>query len=446
MLTENLRRVAERALACIDSLVENQMNAIMHSPKFQQLEASWRGLSYLVSQISDQNDRRVKLKVLSISWQELSRDLTRAVEFDQSQLFAKIYNSEFGQPGGEPFGLLIGDYYISHRNKANSIANDVTILQSIAKVAAAAFVPFITAASANLFGVDNYSEFERSLDFDKTFQQTEYQQWKALRNDEDARFIGLVLPQVLMRLPYNSSNDINYKLRFVEDVSASPQHYLWGNAAYCFAAVVARAFSRSGWFTDIRGKRGIAEGGAVTGLLRQSFATDAPGLAIKYITNVCITDRKEKSLSDFGFIALTENQYSSSATFYACPSIQKPKQFDRNNAMQNANLSSMLHYMLCVSRFAHYLKIIARDKVGTFATAIDCEAYLQEWLYQYTSASSDLSDELKAKYPLREAKVQVHESIGNPGKYLCTIHLCPHYQFDQMETYLQLKAELIRIT
>lgn len=443
LLPPYYRQLAQRAINCIDTLLSGQINVIIHHKRFQQLEASWRGLSYLVDQIAERNDRHLKVKVFTISWHELGKDLVRAVEFDQSQLFTKIYSTEFGQSGGEPFGLLIGDYYLSHRNNVNNIANDITVLQCIAKVAAAAFVPFITSASATLFGLDDYTEFDRPLDLAKTFQQAEYAQWKALRMDEDARFIGLVLPQILLRLPYIHSQAIHYQLYFTEDVTTSHRHYLWGNAAYSFAAIVTRAFSKSGWFTDIRGKYADTEsGGIVSNLIKQVFTTDAPAIASKPSTNICITDRQEKILSDFGFITLTHNQYIGFATFYACPSIQKPKSYDRKNPKQNANLSSMLHYILCVSRFAHYLKVMVRDKIGSFASAAECENYLQSWLHQYTASSADLSDELKAKYPLREAQVQVHESIGSPGKYLCTIHLCPHYQFDQIEAYLQLTAEL----
>ncbi len=416
----------------------------MHHVHFKKLEASWRGIYYLTEQVAGNNDKRIKLKLISWSWQELSKDLVRAVEFDQSQFFAKIYNAEFGQAGGEPFGLLIGDYYLSHRNTEINGANDLIVLQSIAKAAAAAFAPFITSVAPSLFGINDFAEFDKPFDLERTFQQAEYQQWKRLRQDEDARFVGLVLPQVLMRLPYNQTSSINYPLRFTENVANSRQDYLWGNAAYCFAAVVARSFSRSGWFAEIRGKPANNAGGVVVDLPKYLFPTDASQFAFKYATNICMTDRKEKLLTDFGFITLTYNQYTDLATFYACSSIQKPKKYERHRANQNANLSSMLHYMLCVSRFAHYLKIIARDKIGSFAAAHECEQFLQEWLYHYTADSSDLSDDLKAKYPLREAKVQVYESMGSPGKYLCTIHLCPHYQFDQLETYLQLKAELIR--
>lgn len=444
MLTDFHRRLIQRAIVQIDTLINRQLDLILHHPRFQQLEASWRGLAYLVEQASEINDKKIKLKVLSLSWRELSKDLSRAVEFDQSQFFNKIYNSEFGQPGGEPFGLLIGDYYISHRSQKNSAVNDITVLQNIAKVAAAAFVPFIASAAPSLFGLDDFSEFERLYDLEKTFQQSEYYQWKALRDDEDARFVGLVLPQILLRMPYNHDLAVNYKIRFAENAALSSQNYLWGNAVYCFAAVAARAFSCTGWFTEILGSREKSGLGGTVELTRHAFPTEPRHKAIKYLTNVCMTDRKEKLLSDFGFIALAEDQYARTATFYACPSLQKPKKYDRMAATKNANLSSMLHYILCVSRFAHYIKIIARDKIGSFATVLDCQHYLQAWIHQYTTANTDLSDELKAKYPLKEAKVQVYESKGNPGKYLCTVHLCPHYQFDQIETFLELRAELVR--
>lgn len=405
------KKYIQHLIIAIDDLVSKQVNLVLNHPRFQQLEASWRGLYYLAEQAVEPRDNQIKLKILTLSWTELVKDLTRAVEFDQSQLFIKVYSHEFGHPGGEPFGLLIGDYEVSHR----ASTFDMVLLPALAKIAAAAFAPLIMAASPALLGLDEFSGLERPLNLFNTFQQTEYFAWKSLRSEEDARFIGLVLPKVLMRV--------------------NQAGYLWGNAVYCFAVAVLRAFKQTGWFADMSGK--------ITAPVRQRFTTDNSPLANKPVTDVIVTSRLEKDLNDFGFIALCDQPLTETAMFYAYPSLQKPVVYDRKNVTQNARLSSMLHYILCASRFAHYLKIIARDKVGKFSTAQECENYLQQWLRQYTADSAEISHELKAKYPLREARVQVRECISTANKYFCTIHLLPHYRFDQIEANLQLKTELV---
>jgi type VI secretion system protein ImpD len=429
------------AIAYVDDLIQQQLTAVLHHPRFQKLEASWRGLYYLAGQMAENDNAHLKLKVLCVSWEELAKDSARAIEFDQSQLFAKIYSQEFGQPGGEPFGLLVGDYYFSHRTTQR--VSPITLLQEIAKVAAAAFAPFITAAAPDLLGVDDFAELERHFNLERTFQQVEYANWKLLRQNEDTRFVGLVLPQVLMRLPYQEQNAICYPFCFTEP-TANRQDFLWGNAAYCFATIVIRAFSQTGWFTAIRGKSHFDEDGMVSRLPQPYFTTDSSLLAAKLPINVYITDKQEKNISDFGLIALTHCALSRSIAFYECSSLQKSKVYMKDRITQNAKLSTMLHHILCVSRFAHYLKMITRDKIGIFNTPQECERYLQDWLHQYTAATSDLSNDLKTKYPLRSANVQVYESPGSPGKYACTIHLSPHYQFDQIESHLQFKTELIR--
>jgi len=431
----------QQITVAIDKKIAAQLNVILHHKRLQQLEASWRGLYYLTGQVSEQDVKRIKFKMLNISWLELTKDLARCVEFDQSQLFLKVYSHEFGQPGGEPFGLLLGDYAISHR--CTHLVNDLETLRSIGKVAAAAFAPFISAISPHFLGLDDFNGLERRIEFERTFQQAEYQVWKAVRQDEDARFLGLLLPNVLMRLPYNRENTRYHPFYFEEEINQHA-HYLWGSPAYCFAAVAARAFAQTGWFSDVRGLPADTYGGRATHLPVAKFHMDGSFLANKAPVNAYITDQQEKNLTNYGFITLSTNEKTGSAAFYECHSLQKPKIYDQHNATQNSQLSGMLHYVLCVSRFAHYLKVIARETIGTFGTAQECENHLQDWIRQYTAASADLSNELKIKYPLREAKVQVHERIGTAGSYLCTIHLSPHYQFDQIQTWLKLKTELSR--
>lgn len=434
-----------RALAQIDELIKRQLDLILHHPRFQQLEASWRGVHYLVNQAALNNESRVKLKILALSWHELSKDILRAIEFDQSQLFNKIYNDEFGHPGGEPYGLLLGDYSISHRRKNANSVSDMQVLNHLTKIAAASFSPFIAAADPTLFGLDSFAELDRPINLPRTFQQSEYAEWKALRQSEDSRFLGLVLPRVLARLPYKEQLASTHPFYYEENVQqGSAKDYLWANPVYCFAAVVIRSFCQNGWFLDIRGvKQDKLSGGVVIDLPRQARGIGSNS-ELKYATEVCVTERLEKELSDWGLITLCECKHTELTSFFSCPSIQQAKLYERQFATDNAKLSSMLHYVLCVSRFAQYVKMIMRNKVGTFASPIECERFLQKWLQGYCAAGNDLNRDLKAKYPLRSAKVEVVEQPGKPGCYLCVLRINPHMQFDQSESYLQLVTELVR--
>lgn len=439
MQSSNAVQRIQHLIAAIDQLIQTQINKVLHHPQFQQLEASFRGLYYLAGEISQNNQPRVKLRVLNISWQELSKDLSRAAEFDQSQLFLKIYTNEFGQPGGEPFGLLIGDYCISHR-PCKGIDN-ISILRTITKIAAAAFAPFIAAIAPGFLGFDDFANLTPGLNLNRTFQQAEYQQWKALRQDEDARFLGLLLPQILLRLPWQKTKALRHPFYFNEE-TATHSAYLWGNPAWCFAAVAVRTFEQTGWFSAIRGAGGEFIGGRIQNLPSPVVNVDQSMLALKAPVNVYITDNQEKELTDQGFIPVCSSKKPGMVLFYDCPSVQKPKTHDSSNASENSKLSSQLHYILCVSRFAHYVKIIARNKMGTFTSAKDCEKKLQDWIHQYVVASQDLSETLKIKYPLRDAKVEVFERPGDTGVYLCTMHISPHYQFDFVQTDLRFITEL----
>lgn len=438
------RRVLQRLgrdVARLDALLNEQVNAILHHPRFQKLEASWRGLRYLVEQVPE--GENIKIRVLSVTWKELERDVVRALDFDQSQLFHKVYDDEFGTPGGEPFGVLLGDYAVRHTPGPEHPVDDVATLTGIASVAAAGFAPFITGVHPALLGLNSFGELERPLNLPKTFEQLEYLKWRTFQAREEARFVGLTLPQVIMRLPYQDSTDRVDGFRFREEAGAPDRHaYLWGNAVYAFGGVLIRAFAQTGWFASIRGvERGenrLAGGGLVTGLPVQSFATDRPGLIPKCPTDVIISDVQEKELEDLGLIPLCYCQDTELAVFYGNQSVQRPKVYDELAATVNASLSAMLQYTLCVSRFAHYLKVISRDRIGSFAGPEKCEEYLRRWLTGYTMASDTATAEMKARYPLREAQVQVREVRGRPGTYACVIHLRPHFQLDQMVTAVRL--------
>ncbi|OAI38765.1 hypothetical protein AYO40_06410 [Planctomycetaceae bacterium SCGC AG-212-D15] len=430
-----------RDIAQIDGLLARQIDAILHHPLVQKLESSWRGLRYLVDQIEE--GATVKVRVLNITHKELATDLERAIEFDQSQLFHKIYNEEFGMPGGEPYGLLIGDYEIRLRPAPDHPINDMVMLSAVAGVSAAAFAPFITAVHPSFLDLEGFADLERPLNLPRTFQQPEYLKWRALRGIEDSRFLGLVMPRVLRRLPYR---DTLLRGGFVyrEEVGAAgSERFLWGTAVYAFAAVVARCFTRSGWLADIRGvRRGQISAGIVTGLPIQSFATDRAHIAVKAPVDVILTDQLEKELGELGLIPLTCCQDTEYLAFYSNASVQEPKVYNKLPATMNARLSAMLQYILCSSRFAHYLKVIVRDRIGAAVGFDECEDQLHRWLSQYTVATETSDLETRMRHPLREAKVQVREHPGRPGSYLCVMHLLPHFQLDQLVTAMQLATEM----
>ena len=418
----------------------------MHQPRFQKLEAAWRGLLTLVEAADEeQAETRIGVRVLTATWQEVGRDFERAPEFDQSRLFQKIYEAEFGTPGGKPYGLLIGDYEIGLGQSNACPITDLDCLRSMSQVAAAAFCPFVTAANPNLLELDQFSELERSLDFERTFDQPKYIPWRTRRGEPDSRFVGLVLPHILMRPPYGDTGSRVDGFRFSEEVNGPDQSkYLWGNAAYAFGVTAIRAFGQTGWFSDICGvRRGEDGGGLVTRFTPDSFRTDRPGVAPKSLTEVVVTDQQEKELAELGFIPLCQCHDSEFAAFYSSRSLQKPTKYDRPEATANSQLSAMLNYVLCASQFSRYLKVMIRDKVGAFIEPVDLENYLNKWLHDYVTSDDDASTEVKSRYPLREAKVEVRNDPGRPGNYLATIHLRPHFQFDQLSASLKFdKVEL----
>jgi type VI secretion system ImpC/EvpB family protein len=437
-----LARRLTRQIAAIDRLLNRQVNAILHHPALQRLEAAWRGLHFLVRQVPE--GENVKVRILNVSWRELARDLDRALEFDQSQLFRKVYSEEFGTPGGEPFSVLLGDYEIQSRPGPGHPTDDVATLERIASVAAAAFCPFVAAAHPELLDLDSFTELELQLDLARTFEQRVYLKWRAFRESEDARFVGLTLPRVLLRLPYADDNHRADGFRFQETVGHPARaDYLWGNAAFAFGAVLVREFAATGWLAGIRGfRRGEQGAGVVGGLPVPHFATERRGVAPTCATEVLVTDAQEKELGELGFLPLCHRPGTAVAVFHGNPSVQKPRLYDARPATVNARLSAMLQYMLCVARFAHYVKVLARDRLGSFTGAADCARQLNDWLRNYVSANEDAGPELKAKYPLREANVEVRARPDNPGVYLGVIHLRPHLQFDQIVTAVKLVTEI----
>ncbi len=439
---DDITSALQRSIADIDHLINDQLNVIIHHPRFQALEASWRGLWQLA--VESDSIRNIKIKVLDVSWPEVSRDISRALEFDQSQLFKKIYSEEYGTPGGEPYGAIIGDYEISHMPSNTASYSDLATLEGMSQIAAAAFSPFIAAAGPELFGLDDFATLGQPLNLQSIFSQQEYIEWRAFRSRPEAQFVGLTMPHILMRLPYRKTPGSYKGLFFYEQVaSRERENYCWGNAAYAFASILIREFTNVGWFGHIRGvPRNQIGGGLMSTLPCDWFESDAVRIANKPVTDVIITDIKERELSDLGLMPLCQCYDTPFAAFYSNQSLRRPAHTPDNEDRISVRLSAMLQHVLCGSRIAHYIKVIIRDKVGSFITAEECEDYLREWLFKYTTGREDLEWEEQARYPLREAAVEVRDHPEKSGDYVCIINLRPHYQLDHMVSELELVTEL----
>jgi len=432
VVSKNIETSINSRIAAIDSLVSAQLNEIMHAEEFQKLEGSWRGLQHLV--FESETGTMLKIRVLNSSKKDLLRDMERAPEFDQSALFKKIYEEEFGTFGGSPIGALIGDYEFSNHPQ------DISLLEKVSQVAAAAHAPFISAASPQLFGWDSFSDLQEVRDLAKIFDRTEYAKYRSFRESEDSRYVGLTLPHTLMRLPYGKETVPTETFNFEEDVDGTDhKKYLWGNAAYSFGTRMTESFAMYHWSVAIRGVEG---GGLVQGLPTHTFRTDEGEVALKCPTEVAITDRREKEFSDLGFIPLVHCKGTDYAAFFGAQSMNKPVKYDSDAANANARLSTQLQYMMAVSRFAHYLKAMMRDKIGSFMSRTDCERFLNQWITNYVTADDNASPATKAQYPLREASVEVVEVPGKPGVYRAIAFLKPHFQLDELSVSLRLVAEL----
>ena len=419
-------------IAQIDHLISLQLNEVLHHPDFQKLEGSWRGLKYLLN--NSETSDKLKIRVLNVSKKDLLRDLQRAPEFDQSAIFKKVYEEEYGVFGGEPFAALVGDYEFGKHPQ------DIELLEKMSNVAAAAHAPFLTAAGSDLMGLESYTQLGQPRDLSKIFDTTEYAKWKSFRQSEDSRYVGLALPHILMRLPYGDATNPIEAFRYEEGVDGTDHSkYLWGNAAYALGTRLTNAFAQFGWCAAIRGVEG---GGLVEGLPAHTFRTDEGDVALKCPTEIAITDRREKELADQGFIPLVHCKNTDYAAFFSVQSAQKAKLYDKDSANASARLSTQLPYILAVSRFAHYLKAMMRDKLGSFMSRSQCETFLNNWIKNYTISDDDAPAVVKAKNPLREARVDVQEVPGKPGAYRAVAYLRPHYQLDELAVSLRLVADL----
>jgi type VI secretion system protein ImpC len=422
----------EAQVARIDELLTAQMNEILHHEELQRLEASWRGLHFLV--FNTETSTRLKLRLLNITKKELLTDLEKATEFDQSQLFKKIYEEEYGTFGGNPYGLLIGDYEFGRHPQ------DMALLEKVAGVAAAAHAPFIAAASPRLFDFDGFTDLGVPRDLAKIFESAELIKWRSFRESEDSRYVALALPHILLRLPYGPDTKPVEGFTFREDVDGRDhKKYLWGNAAWALGQRITNAFALYSWCGAIRGVEG---GGLVEGLPTHTFKTDEGDIALKCPTEIAITDRREKELDGLGFISLVHCKGTDYAAFFGGQTAQKPKVYDTNEANANARISAMLPYILAASRFAHYVKAIMRDKIGSFMTADNVSVFLNRWIGNYVLGRDDAGQSLKAQYPLRQARVDVSEVPGKPGAYKAVAFLRPHFQLEELTTSIRLVATL----
>jgi type VI secretion system protein ImpC len=436
---KNVTATIKAGMAAIDEALSKQLAAILHTPEFQKLEGTWRGLSYLV--MNSETSTNLKLKVFNVSKRDLFKDVDRAVEFDQSQIYKKLYEDEFGSPGGSPYGALIGDYEFTNHPE------DIDLLGKMSNVAAAAFCPFLSAAAPTLFGFESWNELAKPRDLEKIFDSVEYTKWKSFRDSEDSRFVTLVLPRVLSRLPYGANTKPIDEFAF-EEVPLDAQgkakpvphnHYAWMNAAYVMGTKLTDAFAKYGWCTAIRGAEG---GGKVEGLPAHIFLSDDGDPDLKCPTEIGITDRRENELSKIGFLPLCHYKNTDYAVFFGGQTTQKPKKYDRPQATENAAISARLPYIMATSRIAHYLKVMARDRIGSFMEASDCEAWMNRWIKNYVNSNKDAGQETKAKFPLADAKIVVEEIPGSPGAYKATAWLRPWLQFEALTTALAMVTRI----
>jgi type VI secretion system protein ImpC len=431
-VSNDTEQMINQRIKALDELISRQANEIIHAEPFKKLEGSWRGFHYLVDQTKTSSTLQIKL--MNATKEELAKDLNKAVEFDQSQLFKKIYEEEYGTLGGKPYGVLVGDYEFTR------LPEDMAFLEKISGVASTAHAPFISAANPALFNFESFNDLGTPRDLEGIFESEAYLKWNMFRKSDDSRYVGLCLPHVLMRLPYGKENIKVEGFDFEEDVDGrDPKKYLWGNAAYAFAARLTNAFHRHEWCAAIRGVEG---GGLVEGLPTHVFKTDDGEIATKCPTEIAITDRRENELAKLGFIPLCYYKGTDTAVFMGAQSVQKPTLYLDDDANANSRLSAQLQYILACSRFAHFIKVMMRDKVGSFQSREQCEKFLNRWISHYVLLDDNAPQDLKAKFPLREARIDVSEVPGKPGTYNAVAFLRPHFQLEALSVSLRLVAKL----
>ena len=433
LISNDVTRTISAIIAEIDKKLSEQINLIMHHEDFKALEGTWRGLHHLVN--NTETDEMLKIRVLNVSKLDLKKTLKKfdGTAWDQSPLFKKLYEDEFGSPGGQPYGALVGDYFFDHTPE------DVKMLASMAQIASACHAPFITGAAPSVLGMDSWQELSNPRDLTKIFQTADYASWRSLRDSEDAKYIGLAMPRFLSRIPYGAKTAPVEEFGFEEDTEGADHNkYVWSNAAFAMAVNVTRAFKSYGWCARIRGTEA---GGMVEGLPVHTFPTDDGGVDMKCPTEIAITDRREAEMAKNGFMPLSHYKNTDYAVFMGAQSLQKPAVYDDPDATANANLAARLPYLFATCRFAHYLKCLVRDKIGSFKEREDMETWLNKWISQFCCDSKS-AEEVKARFPLASAQVEVQEVKGNPGYYTSKFWLRPHYQLEGLTVSLRLVSKL----
>ena len=434
-VTKTIRNTIDQ----LDKKLSTQLAEIMHNEQFQKLEGSWRGLHHLV--MNSETSKTLKLRMLNITKRELFKDLDKAVEFDQSMLFKKIYEEEFGTAGGEPYGALVGDYEFTNH------PDDIDLLEKVSNVAAAAHAPFISAADPKLFGFEGWEDLSKPRDLEKIFMSKKYTKWNSFRDSDDSRYVSLVMPRVLARLPYGAStkpiDEFSYEEVPLDDAGealpTSNNDYCWMNAAYVMGANMTKAFAETNWCTAIRG---MNNGGKVEGLPVHNFMSDDGDIDSQCPTEIGITDRREAELSKEGFLSLCHYKNTDYSVFFGAQTCQRPKKYNTAEATENAAISARLPYIMASSRIAHYLKCIARDAIGDFMERKDMENFLKTWIASYILADENASSKMKAKFPLAEARIEVEEIPGSPGSYNAVAFLRPWLQMEELTTSLRMVAKM----
>jgi len=430
---KTITHMISQRIADIDAILTSQINEIIHNPEFQKLEASWKGIQNLVK--FSEPDEKLKIRILDVTKEDILNDADSAPQFDETGLFKLVYEQEYGTFGGTPYGLLVGDFTFGKG------IEDIECLKAISSVAAAAHTPYIDAVSHELFNINSFNDLDKPRHLGKLFNTAEFAAWGHFRSLEDSKYVTLTLPRVIMREPYGGKNGVPVKeFHFEEDLDGSEHNkYLWGNPSFSLAERMVESFREYGWFSNIRGSE---QGGTVTQLPIHTFIDSEGNSSFKMPVETIITDRREKELDDLGFLSLIYKRGTDSATFFGSKTIHKVTEYDNDLANSNAQLSIQLPYVMAVSRFAHYLKVIMRDKIGSFATQGEIDAYLNGWISRYVVLSDTASSYTKSRYPLREARVDIVPIPGKVGGYKAVMYLRPHFYLNELTVSLRLVTEL----
>lgn len=440
---DSIIRFLDQDIARLDLLLSEQLERVIQHPQFQRLEAGWMGMNHLVNCKEDNAGKYISVRILSARWGELKSDLEGAIEFDQSNLFRKIYEEGIGTPGANPFSALLMNYDIHPTPSKLHPFDDIWMVEKFSEIAACAFAPMFFNASPAMFGVDEFAELQNGSNVELLHSSPAFARWNRFRSTADARFVSLMLPRILMRKPYRPEYLNEFGFRFEESTKGRNSH-LWGGAIWGMGEILIRNFAQSGWFTEIRGmERGLDVGGVVRGPAQESFISEPGRVASKPIVDVVITDAMDRVFAKQGFMSLCASKYSPEAVLYSCPSAQKPKKFDSREANANAELSILTNYILCASRVTHFIKIIARDMIGSVKDANEIQGRLQDWILNYVNRDPHANRDMRMERPLLDGLVQVIPTVGRPGEYNCSISLEPFHTFEDVRVALRLDTKLV---